>query len=119
LSGVPPQEGDGDHESSGVTPEEVGEPVDVVTEASLTISEVGAPDILVREAVRRAWWQELIRSYLALLFTLLLFATIGYACWAATTDHWTNAKELLDIALPAETALLGSATGFYFGSRRD
>jgi hypothetical protein len=118
LSEVPPQEGDGDLDSSGAPPE-VDEPVEVVTEASLNISEVGAPDIEVREAVRRAWWQELVRSYLALLFTLLLFATVGYACWAATTNHWTNAKELLDIALPAETALLGSATGFYFGSRRD
>jgi hypothetical protein len=118
LSGIPPEETEGDHDSSGAPPEG-GEAAEVVTEPSLTISEVGAPDIEVREAVRRAWWQELIRSYLALLFTLLLFATVGYACWAATTNHWANAKELLDIALPAETALLGSATGFYFGSRRD
>jgi hypothetical protein len=31
--------------------------------------------------------------------------------------NWVSAKELIQLLLPAETALLGSALGFYFGSR--
>jgi len=32
-------------------------------------------------------------------------------------DSWTEAKEWLQIVLPATTALLGAAIGFYFGTR--
>jgi hypothetical protein len=34
-------------------------------------------------------------------------------------DNWDQTKELLQILLPAVTALLGSAVGFYFGTRRE
>lgn len=94
------------------------EPDEVIQETSVTINEVGRPNYETEAAMRRGWLQELIRSSLALLFTVLLFATVGFACWGATTSHWDSVKELLQILLPAETALLGSATGFYYGSRR-
>lgn len=77
----------------------------------------GTPSWEARGAERRRWWQEVVRAQLAALFTLIFIGTVAYACWAATTSHWRNAKELIQILLPAETALIGSATGFYFGSR--
>lgn len=33
------------------------------------------------------------------------------------SSAWANAKELIQFMLPAETALIGSAVGFYFGSK--
>ena len=92
-------------------------PDDVVPGPDLTVNDVGEPPWEESPAERRAWRQELVRSELALLFTLIFIGTVAYACWAATTRHWPAAKELVEILLPAETALIGSATGFYFGSR--
>jgi membrane protein YqaA with SNARE-associated domain len=53
------------------------------------------------------------------MFVLIFAATI----LAATSvllfvpDAWAQEKELLQLLLPAETALLGSAVGFYFGAK--
>lgn len=89
------------------------EPDEVVAGPDLTVRDIGEPSW----EARRAWQQELVRSGLALLFSAIFIGTIAYACWAATTHHWPAAKELIQILLPAETALIGSATGFYFGTR--
>jgi hypothetical protein len=89
----------------------------VVPEPELTVREIGRPSYETAAAAARAWQQELVRSGIALLFTLIFVGTVSYACWAATTHHWPAAKELIQILLPAETALIGSATGFYFGTR--
>src|SRR6266496_3196825 len=45
------------------------------------------------------------------LTVLLAFIAIFFS------SSWANAKELLQLIIPAETALIGSAVGFYFGSK--
>ena len=61
--------------------------------------------------------QELVRASLAFTFAGLLFVTVIFAFLSTGSGTWENTKELLQVLLPAETALLGSAVGFYFGSR--
>jgi hypothetical protein len=63
--------------------------------------------------------QELVRSGLALLLAVLLGLTIIWSFLSVGEGKWADTKELLQLLLPAETALLGSAVGFYFGSRKD
>ncbi len=67
---------------------------------------------------RHLWAQELVRSGLALVLTAILALTIIGAFIGALSSNWPNVKELLQLILPAETALLGGAVGFYFGSRQ-
>ena len=83
--------------------------------------EVG--ELLDIEAERRDWHpilQEVVRSGLALLLAALLGLTIVWSFIKvdAGGKTWANTKDLLELLLPAETALLGSAVGFYFGSQR-
>lgn len=59
--------------------------------------------------------QESTRAALALLLTALLAAILLIALLRA--DEWSDVKELLDLAVPAVTGLLGSAIGFYFGTK--
>lgn len=61
-------------------------------------------------------YDKAIRSALAILFVALFALTIGFALWRTT--NWPDTKELLLVLIPAETALLGSAVGYYFGSRK-
>jgi hypothetical protein len=68
-----------------------------------------------RRVDRLAWRQEGIRGLIALiLLGLLGVALIGSMC---TVDKWPEMRELLEVWLPALTGLLGSAVGFYFGTR--
>lgn len=63
--------------------------------------------------------QEFVRASIAFAFVAILFFTVILAFQNVDDDNaWVNTKELLQVLLPAETALLGSAVGFYFGSRR-
>ena len=52
---------------------------------------------------------------------LIIFGLTAVPCLllAAVIDseRWAAVKDLLQILLPAEMGLLGSAAGFYFGSR--
>lgn len=65
--------------------------------------------------VRVALRQEGMRTMLALLFVILFGVTLVWALFRAKT--WDETRELLEMFLPALTALLGSAVGFYFGTR--
>ena len=49
---------------------------------------------------------------------LLLAATAVWAFVEIHTKDWSHVKTLLDILIPAESALLGSAVGFYFGTKK-
>ncbi len=49
------------------------------------------------------------------IFALTIIASLYVVIWRGS--DWTNEKDLLQLLLPAETALLGSAVGFYFGSQ--
>jgi hypothetical protein len=55
---------------------------------------------------------------MAFTFVIILFVTIIWAFIDAAGPAWKQAKDLLQLLLPAETALLGSAVGFYFGTRK-
>jgi hypothetical protein len=72
----------------------------------------------LRKQDRHLWAQELVRAGLAIALFLLLAVTVVWVLFLAGTSNWPNAKEALQILLPAETGLLGSAAGFYFASRR-
>src|ERR1700753_3258323 len=58
---------------------------------------------------------EVVRATVALLLLALLTYIVIQAFSRANT--WTDTKQLLDQLLPAVTALLGSAVGFYFGTK--
>jgi hypothetical protein len=83
------------------------------------IVSASSPKLASREKTTiKLFGQEIVRA-LALLFLLLIF--IGIIFWSfmnAGTTHWNDTKELLQIILPAVTALLGSAFGFYFGTSK-
>ena len=68
------------------------------------------------------WLAELVRSLLAILLVgmfgitvWLSFAGAAKGC-SLETSCWANVKELLQLLLPAESALLGTALGYYFGT---
>src|SRR5689334_14958358 len=49
---------------------------------------------------------------------LLSVTILGALCMTIATGVWANAKDLVQLALPAETGLMGSVVGFYFGSHK-
>jgi len=59
--------------------------------------------------------QEWIRGFLAIAFAIVFTAVVLLPL--TFIDTWPEAREWLQAALPAVTALLGSAMGFYFGQR--
>lgn len=97
-------------------------------DARLGISELGAvppleqPTAPLRTALgtqRVLAVESVARLLLALSFVVIFFLTVYWAFSGVEggNPNWSNTKELLQILLPAETALLGSAVGFYFGAR--
>jgi hypothetical protein len=61
---------------------------------------------------RRDW----VRAAITLSLNFALLAIAGVALYSAHGD-FDKTKELLDELLPALTGLIGSALGFYFGSK--
>lgn len=59
-----------------------------------------------------------VRQALAILFFALFAATVVMSFVHLGTSDWKNTQQWLQTILPAETALLGSATGFYFGTKK-
>jgi hypothetical protein len=64
---------------------------------------------------RRDW----VRATVTIGLVVGFLALLGDAAAAAfaTKDHFEQTKEMLQILLPALTGLLGSALGFYFGTK--
>ncbi|MCC6158620.1 MAG: hypothetical protein IT350_11265 [Deltaproteobacteria bacterium] len=58
------------------------------------------------------------RSFITKALLLLLFLTVAMAGASVCCGCWPTMKELLEVLLPVETALLGSAVGYYFGTTR-
>jgi hypothetical protein len=82
------------------------------------LGEVGPPAPIGAQRVRPAF-EEWIRAGLALIFAAMLTATGGWAFVEIHSKDWEHVKSLLDILVPAESALLGSAVGFYFGTKKN
>ena len=59
-----------------------------------------------------------MRELLAGAFFVLFLLTVVLSFFHLSTSDWPQTKDWLQLLLPAETALLGSATGFYFGTRK-
>jgi hypothetical protein len=70
-----------------------------------------------------AYIQEKQQDYVRLTFTVGLLLMFGWVIvWASIESaswpsHWEQTKDMLQIILPALTGLIGSVSGFYFGSR--
>ena len=65
-------------------------------------------------------YRDLVRSLTNFSFIGIFALTVIVSLYAAIGlggQYWANAKDLLQTLLPAETALIGSAVGFYFGSQ--
>lgn len=60
----------------------------------------------------------MVRAALAFGFAVIFLVTIIFAFINVNGTGWDDTKELLQLLLPAETALLGEAVGFYFGTQR-
>jgi hypothetical protein len=100
---------------------EAGEPAPLAgaTAEEITLS-TPAPEpevIRLRHTTRILFAQEVVRSSLAFLSFPLLAGTVTLAFSHVNHSDWGNVKELLSIVVPAETALTGAATGFYFAGR--
>jgi hypothetical protein len=76
------------------------------------------PPVRVGRLVGFTSSDELIRAGLALVFVVIFLITVALAFRNVDATLWTNTKELLQLLLPAEIALLGSAVGFYFGTKK-
>lgn len=88
----------------------------VVPAGDLTVSEVA--DSVPEQG--DSYDIESTRANLAIAFVVIFAVTIFAAIMivALTGDHPAKeVSELLPTLLPAETALLGSAVGFYFGAK--
>ena len=64
-------------------------------------------------------------DYVRLIVTVGLLALFGFVIvWVALRSSgpdevWRRTKDMLQIVLPALTALIGSVLGFYFGSQKN
>ena len=54
-------------------------------------------------------------GFFAALLALTIVITYGSPLFG---QSWLQIREWLQVILPVETVLLGSAVGFYFGNRR-
>jgi hypothetical protein len=80
-----------------------------------TVEDLGTE---IHESLPIAARQEETRARLATVFAMIFAATIFGTLLAAATGNYTTAMgELLDLILPAEMAILGTAVGFYFGTQ--
>jgi hypothetical protein len=59
-----------------------------------------------------------VRGRLAFWALALIGLTFLGVVYLAAVGHWADAKEMLGFFLPAETAFLGTAGGFYFGAKK-
>ena len=63
--------------------------------------------------IKRA--REATRGLLAVVFALIFGGTILLAFQNVGGAKWQDTKQLLDVIIPAESAILGVAVAFFFG----
>lgn len=82
------------------------------------VSDTSSDPVTLKSRDGRLFVQELVRAGLAFSFVILFAVAMILGFVAIGSDSWTHAKEFLELLIPALSALLGSATGFYFASQR-
>jgi hypothetical protein len=60
--------------------------------------------------------RELARGFLAFVLALIFGMTVWWAFRSAGTSSWNDTKQLLDVLIPTESALLGTAVAFFFSA---
>ena len=60
--------------------------------------------------------RDTVRAIITISLVGALFGVIGFAFYSTRGDY-EKTKDMLDKLLPALTGLIGSALGFYFGSK--
>jgi len=60
-----------------------------------------------------------VRATLAYYMLALLAATLAFVALQVARGYWDQTREFTEILLPAELALIGSATAFYFASAQE
>jgi hypothetical protein len=61
------------------------------------------------------WGDITLVGFFAILLALTIVLAYGSPPFG---QNWVQIREWLQVILPVETVLLGSAVGFYFGNRR-
>ena len=61
------------------------------------------------------WGDITLVGFFALLLALTIVLAYGSPLFG---QNWVQIMQWLQVILPVETVLLGSAVGFYFGNRR-
>lgn len=101
---------------------EVEEPADIErsTERSLQVPDVreGQVEEIVRAHRVREWTRVWLALVLLVLFSITLSVVLAVAS-LGTERQWSQLKDALQIILPVETSLLGSAVVFYFTGGRE
>lgn len=77
------------------------------------------PSLRTERLVGSRLVEDRARTFLSRMFAIAFAATIVGGFIGAFSSHWAEVKELLQVLLPAETGLLGSALGFYFGQSKN
>lgn len=88
----------------------------IVVGESIDVGDSRRPPVETVKAKLEAQ-REWMRAILAILFVALLALVVIWSFIRAS--NWNQTADLLDRLLPAITALLGSAIGFYFGTKRE
>ena len=104
--------------SSGIGEEGGGSTSPEIIDESIGESLDPAPVIRDRDVARQ---RESYRGWVAISLGIIFFITIIWTLTNATLGNevvWANTKEALQVLLPVEASLLGSAVVFYFTSER-
>jgi hypothetical protein len=94
-------------------------PPDDTTELNLTQTGSTSNSPVIEKPLSRSLaFEEFVRGGMAYALVALLFITIILGFLGTATHYWANTKAMLQIAIPIETTLLGSAIGYYFGAKK-
>jgi hypothetical protein len=88
-------------------------------ENTIDVDDIPPPSAIVEKPIIGTLiWEEVVRAGLAFAFVAVFAGTVVGGFLRTDTEHWSATSEFLQLILPAQTALLGSAVGFYFGTRQ-
>lgn len=98
------------------------EPAEPPNDAGVQVTDL-SPGVSLRPVYSKpsAVDPDTVRYVLAVILAVTFLGTVGVGFWGATrgTTTWNNVKEWLQAVLPAVTAVVSTAVGFYFGTQKD